>query len=57
MGKHEKPRTTDELEVIELVVGQTYTREEINKALGVSPECTCRIVVPGEHTCEEGEES
>jgi hypothetical protein len=32
------------------VVGQTYTREEINAMLGVSATCECRIVEYG-HVC------
>jgi hypothetical protein len=36
----------------ELVVGQTYTREEINALIGAPPECECRIVYDG-HVCEE----
>lgn len=37
---------------MELIVGQTYTREEINEALGAPPTCECRIVFDG-HVCEE----
>lgn len=35
-----------------LVIGQTYTREELNQLMGVPFDCDCPIVAPG-HVCEE----
>lgn len=40
----------DDEEITELVVGQTYSREAINRLLGAPEGCECQIVEPG-HVC------
>ena len=36
----------------DLIVGATYTREELNALMGVPDECECRIVTDN-HVCED----
>lgn len=42
----------------DLVIGQTYSREEVNAFFGAPADCECRIVFfdeNGEHHCEVDE--
>lgn len=39
----------------DLVIGMTYSREELNKILGAPEGCNCRIVYDG-HVCDDNPE-
>ena len=39
----------------DLVIGMTYSREQLNKILGAPEGCNCRIVYDN-HTCEGEDE-